>query len=178
MKINIYSVQERGVSRFARKENKKIQAIPYPHKEALVKRVGPLFYWAWGLSTVNIDLLYRYFDAVFPQEQHEGTPVNRLMGDQLPLISVAGTSVWNIKLEKDRTHCHIVPGGVSCASLVLQGHGCLYNPMSGQSFQLLYSDFAIIEADEPTVLTFEANKDGMQTLFFQFSEDHNRSSIH
>ncbi|MFC5449907.1 hypothetical protein [Paenibacillus aestuarii] len=178
MKIKIYSIRERGIGWYAQRKNRKIQAIRYPHQEALVKRASPLFYWAWGLSTINIELLYRHFDVVFPRRQHEGTTVNMLMRDQLPLTSVAGTTIWNIKLEQGSTYCQVVPGGVSCIALVLQGYGCLYNPTNGQPFQLMHGDFAIIEAEQPTELIFEAEKDGMQTLFFELSEENNRSSLH
>lgn len=48
MKINVYSPEQQGTGSFDDGKIMEQKPIAFPHEYSAVRRVGPLFYWAWG----------------------------------------------------------------------------------------------------------------------------------
>ncbi|REE87466.1 hypothetical protein A8990_109112 [Paenibacillus taihuensis] len=63
MKITVYEAHEQGIGQF---DNGKIieqKPIAFSHEPTAVKRIGPLFYWAWG---------YAEKGGIVPLHPHQG----------------------------------------------------------------------------------------------------------
>ncbi len=53
MNINIYPVSKQGYGEFDGGNITEHKPIAFPHEETAVKRVGTLFYWAWGFTKTS-----------------------------------------------------------------------------------------------------------------------------
>lgn len=56
MEIRIYTVDEQGKGYFGNGEIVENKPIGFPHEQSAVKRVGPLFYWAWAKSLKTFEI--------------------------------------------------------------------------------------------------------------------------
>jgi quercetin 2,3-dioxygenase len=50
MKITIFAADQQGTGEFDGGKITEQKPIAFPHEHTAVKRVGPLFYWAWGFT--------------------------------------------------------------------------------------------------------------------------------
>jgi len=56
MHISIYTPDQQGKGHFGNGEIVESKPIAFPHEETAVKRVGPLFYWAWAKSLTTFEI--------------------------------------------------------------------------------------------------------------------------
>ncbi|GGB69342.1 pirin family protein [Fictibacillus barbaricus] len=70
MKITIFSEEQQGRGQFDGGKITELKPIAFPHEETAVKRVGPLFYWAWGFSETG---------GLVPQHPHRAFEIMSYM---------------------------------------------------------------------------------------------------
>ena len=56
MKIRVYTQNEQAKGHFGDGEIVENKPIGFPHEGSVVKRVGPLFYWAWAKSLKTFEI--------------------------------------------------------------------------------------------------------------------------
>jgi quercetin 2,3-dioxygenase len=56
MHIAVYTQNEQGKGHFGSGEIVENKPIAFPHEHSAVKRVGPLFYWAWAKSLTTFEI--------------------------------------------------------------------------------------------------------------------------
>ncbi|USG66224.1 pirin family protein [Brevibacillus ruminantium] len=56
MNISLYSKDQQGKGHFGNGEIVESKPIAFPHEDTAVKRVGPLFYWAWAKSLTTFEI--------------------------------------------------------------------------------------------------------------------------
>ncbi|MEJ8547870.1 pirin family protein [Brevibacillus borstelensis] len=56
MQISVYTPEQQGKGHFGNGEIVENKPIAFPHEDTAVKRVGPLFYWAWAKSLTTFEI--------------------------------------------------------------------------------------------------------------------------
>lgn len=56
MNITVYNLEQQGKGHFGDGQIVESKPIAFPHEETAVKRVGPLFYWAWATAKKTFEI--------------------------------------------------------------------------------------------------------------------------
>lgn len=94
MHISIYPKDQQGKGHFGNGEIVESKPIAFPHEETAVKRVGPLFYWAWAKSMTTFEIpLHPHSGFEIVSYVLHGTAGHRDTMGNLQQVSTGGAQV-------------------------------------------------------------------------------------
>lgn len=146
MHIAVYSPNEQGKGHFGSGEIVENKPIGFPHEHSAVKRVGPLFYWAWAKSLATFEIpLHPHSGFEIISYVLTGTVGHRDTLGNLQQVSTGGAQV--MQTGSGVYHAEELPAGTEMFQIWFEPHLARAVKEAPTYHQYDHEQFPVEEAD-------------------------------